>query len=304
MIDIKNIVKNKAKYQKVMLIHDESVSNTALRDVYELIKTDCIFNQMSVSNLDMQELMNGYKLVIFYMTGNSFLHLDINLDEFVNIFISTDTYVLPFFVDKNLKLSDNKDYLIIENKEIDFSLVVSIYFNRVFKAFQNVIFNTNERMEFLDIEINETKTNLVEILSSQNLDSEFIDLKIIKQTSLDMKRLPVLDFVLLTALELFLKSIKNKSLSMIDVYKVAQNDDKKINIYYEMMNNLALLEVLNLNFNCLINLIKITKEHILEILQYDCLEFDLDEILTNIREYAKTDEWLIGYMYFYDIFSD
>ncbi len=303
MIDIKNIVKTKAKYQKVMLLFDESVGNVEIKDVYELIKTDCIFNQMSVNNLDIQELMNGYKLIIYYMTGNSFLHLDFYIDEFVNIFVPTDAYVLPFFMDRKMSLSENKDYLIIENKDIDFSFVSSLYFNRVFKAFFNVLYNTEERIDFVNIDTNYLKTNIVEILNTQNFDGEFVDLKIIKQAEVEIEMLPVLDFVLLVALELFLKNIRNKSLSLIDVYKLAQNDDKKINIYYEMMNNFSLLEILNLNFNCLLNLIKISKEHILEILQYECGEFELEEILKIIRSYATNDEGLLGYMYFYDIFS-
>ena len=42
--EIKNIVQEKAKYQKVMVLFDENVSNIETQSIYQEIKDICIYN--------------------------------------------------------------------------------------------------------------------------------------------------------------------------------------------------------------------------------------------------------------------
>lgn len=321
MIDIKNIVLSKAKYQKVMLLYDDSVSGVETRDIYELIKKDCIYNEMNINNIDRQELMNGYKLVIFYMNGQSFLHLDFEKSDFINIFIPTDNYILPFvcdfkksignFIDTKVKTSNkenigfsNRNYLILKEKDTDVSVISSIYFNRVYTHICNLIYNTNCEISFDKFDGILFNKNIIDILNKEEKNLSFVDVEIVKQNNLDIIDVVLLDYILLSAFEVFVQAIKEKSLSMIDVYKVAQNNNDKINCFYEMMNNYALIERLNLNFNCLINIIRTNKENVLELISNNYEEDAVNKIIDSIKEFSKDADGLFGYMYFYNVFSE
>lgn len=318
MIDIKKIVINKAKYQKVMLLHDDSVSKVQTRDIYELIKKDCIYNEMNIDNINQQEIMNGYKLVIFYMSGQKFLNLDFKKDEFVNIFIPTDNYILPFVYDSAKcqekimggKLCNNMskgfsdgNYLILNSEDIDLTVFSSVYFNRVYTYISNLIYNTHSEINFDKFDNILFNKDIVDILNKEDNNLCFVDVEIIKQYNLNIRDLVLLDYILLVAFDVFVKAIKEKTLSMIDVYKVAQNDNDKINDFYEMMNNYDLIERLNLNFNCLTNIIKVNKENVLELITSSYEEEDVIKIIEAVRNFSKNNDGILSFMYFYNVFS-
>ena len=318
MIDIKKIVINKAKYQKVMLLYDDSVSRVETRDIYELIKKDCIYNEMNINNVDQQELMNGYKLVIFYMSGQKFLNFDLKKDEFVNIFIPTDNYILPFVYDNEKcrdkimsgRLSNNTskgfsdgNYLILNSEDIDLTVFSSVYFNRVYTYISDLIYHTHSEINFDKLDNILFNKNIVDILNKEDNNLRFVDVEIIKQNNLIIRDLVLLDYILLVAFVVFVKAIKDKTLSMIDVYKVAQNDNDKINHFYEMMNNYTLIERLNLNFNCLTNIIKANKENVLELITNSYEEEDVMKIIEAVRNFSKNCDGILGFMYFYNVFS-
>ena len=71
--EIKNIVETKAKYQKVMFLFDDNVSNIKIREIYEEIKGFCVYNQANIKELEKEELFNGYSLIIFHCSIDSFL---------------------------------------------------------------------------------------------------------------------------------------------------------------------------------------------------------------------------------------
>ncbi|MBR1988009.1 MAG: hypothetical protein IKA36_03105 [Clostridia bacterium] len=303
MYDIKNIIKKRARYQKVMLIYDDSVSEIETRDIYELIREDCIYNQSSVSILDKNELMNGYRLIIYYMRGENFLNLGIQTNEFVNVYIPNDKNILPFFIDDNFELSDKNDFLILNSIELDNAFLTSIYFNRVFNYLNNVIYNMEKLNIYDSIDMDKILQDPINVLKNERINTKFIDLMIIKQTGLYIELLPLLDFVLLVGFELFAKSIREKTFSMIDVYKVAQNDDKKINKYFDIMSNYSMLEVLNLNFHCVSNFIQTNKSYVLKLLIDNYTYEVVDNVIGCIKEFAKEDDGILGSMYFYNIFS-
>ena len=74
--ELKKIIEINAKYQKVMLLFDDSVSNVEIREVYDTIKQDCIYNQSNILELDDKEIFNGYKLIIYFCSADGFLKCD------------------------------------------------------------------------------------------------------------------------------------------------------------------------------------------------------------------------------------
>ena len=64
--DLLQIISNKAKYQKVLLIYDNTVSSLQINELYTNIKNLCIFNKMEINSIDENEYFNCYKMLIFY----------------------------------------------------------------------------------------------------------------------------------------------------------------------------------------------------------------------------------------------
>ena len=95
------IVNKYAKYQKVMVVYDNSVNNANLLQIYELIGANCVFNKLNMTIEDYSELNNGYKLLIFLCEADSFINFEFDVGEFINVFIPTDNAVLPFFLKGN-----------------------------------------------------------------------------------------------------------------------------------------------------------------------------------------------------------
>lgn len=303
LIDIKEIVIKKARYQKVMILYDESVTLNQIRDIYELIRNDCIYNQMETSKIDTKEIFNGYKLIIYYMTAESYVKLKFDKTEFINIMIAMGNYVLPFLIQEDMTINKREDFLILNNNFIGDSLTTSLYFNQVYRCFENVVYNLNENVEFFAFQSENIQTDFLQFMSKQNQNMKFLDVEILRETNLETSILPLLDYIILSALETFVVAVRKRTLSMVDVYKVAQNDEVRINKYYEMMNNVALLEIINMKFNYLVDLINQSKKQIYELNYEGFDKHTADFVIENIKEFAQKDNKILGYLYFYNVFE-
>ena len=58
--ELKKIVQQKAKFQKVMLIFDESVSNIEISEIYNEIKEFCVYNDNTRTFYDIETLVDNY----------------------------------------------------------------------------------------------------------------------------------------------------------------------------------------------------------------------------------------------------
>ena len=62
--EVKKIILQKAKFQKVMLLFDDSVSNFEIAEIYNEIKEFCVYNQSNISSLKEDEIFDGYRFFI------------------------------------------------------------------------------------------------------------------------------------------------------------------------------------------------------------------------------------------------
>ena len=262
---IYDVVEKYAKYQKVMLVFDEGVSCLKTTEVYNFIKDICIFNQCNCSELN-DEIFNGYKLLVFICSTDSFLKIKIKIDEFLNVFCPTDCNVLPFLVDTNNRINNSNNFVIVEKNVIDVSMVSSLIFNKFFNMMKNlntVDFDCVDKGVFLE------DLNFDVLPQFENLDEndEFIDVDILRKCSLNYKLLPVVDIILIDAFLIVFQAVKQQQLSLVDVYKSCREDYDKVDRFYAMINNENFASVIKLNFSFLTGLLVKYKSKI-----KDCLD--------------------------------
>ncbi len=303
---LKLIVEKHAKFQKVMLVFDENFSFTKLNEIYSAVKEICIFNKTEIEKLDENEIQNGYKLLIFACSANSFFKLNLNLDEFINVFLPADEKVLPFFVNCNFKslMSESncvceKNYIFL-NAGIDISIIYSYFFNTFYACMQGVLLNVGEPSIF-NSEIGFINQN--RMLEFLKFDGEFVDLKILKQMNLDYSFLPYLDQILLFAFSLLIGGIVQKRLTLVDVYKVAKNDCALINKFYAKVNNEAFFQIIKLNSHLIKNFLGFG---IKNLLNFELKKIDFNELnllIDKTKNFCKETDSLFVYLYLFNIFG-
>ena len=138
---IKNIIEQKAKFQKVMLLFDESSLTGEINNIYEEIRDICVFNKCDISLVDENEVFNGYRLIIYYCSADNYLKINFNKNEFINVYILQDNKVLPFVLDDINNFSSLDNHIILKSKQVDLRMLASIYLN-IFYNYFTFIFNS------------------------------------------------------------------------------------------------------------------------------------------------------------------
>ena len=300
--DIKDVVNTKAKYQKVLLVYDDTVSSLSLLKIYEQVKEICVFNKMYINDIDMSEINNGYKILIFCCSANNYLKANLNVKEFTNIFIPTDNYILPFFVQDNI-LSNQANFLILKGPELDMNIFVSCFFNKFYNYLKKLLTNLEINPDF-DFEIkNINQKKLIDLLLQS--DFEFEDLKIIKKCKLDLYCLPIVDYLLLFAFLFLFQAVHNQNLMMVDIYKVMKEDYANLDKFFALANNAAIIQILNINYLELASNTNNILKTIDRFLPFnEQFKFLNNEILEKIKNYAKNENSLLNFLYLFKIFGE
>ncbi len=301
--EIKNIVQSKAKYQKVMLLFDDSISNIVISEVYESIKETCVYNQMNIKNIDKNEIYNGYRLIIYFCKTDSFLKCDFNRAEFINVYIPQDGAILPFFLNNENHIISSEDYLFLDRSKVDLNSISSFYFNSFYNYFKNVKdglnigFLTNLNQEISHVNI----LNFIKQLPSETF---CVDVDILKHGNTAFKDLIFVDLVLIDAILTLITCVKNQNLMLVDVYKSAKEDDVMIEKFYKLYNNEIFTNIILLNYNCLYNYCLKTKQKILDLIMFYEIDYEkINSVIHDVKLYAKNSNDLIAYLYLFNIFS-
>ncbi len=302
--EIKNIIEAKAKYQKVMVLFDDYVSNLTIAEVYNEIKDICIYNQCKIDAVDEQELNNGYRLIIYLCGVDSFLRINFSTEEYINIFCPFDSAVLPYFLNQENYLSCAENYLILDESKIDIAVMSCVYFNQFFNYLKNLLSLNNTSFDVDLFNKNITGYNIIKILENINSESFFLDIDIIKSSNISYSDMILVDLLLIDAFLLLIVSIKNQTLSLVDVCKSAKEDIALIDKFFKSANNDSFVNLILLNFNCLYNLAIATKKKIVEsLIAFDVKTESVDDIINKIKNYAKKDAGICGYLYVYNLFG-
>lgn len=301
--ELRNIINLKAKYQKVMLLFDDNISNLEINKVYDSVKDLCIYNQINFKDLG-DEIFNGYRLIIYYCKVESFLKHSFDRAEFINVFLPKDDNILPYFLSHDNSLSNNEDYLIIENNNVDFSFLASVNFNMFYNYFYNLTIGKHIIPNIITAKQEITQNNIINQLSNLSSDMKFIDIDIVKSTKINYDKIILVDLIVLDAFLLLINAIKNKNITLVDVYKTAKEDFKLIDKFYKMYYDETFINLIILNYNCLYNYCVKTKDKIKELICYcDVEKQDVDDMIKQLKDYAQNSDGLTAYMYLYNIFG-
>lgn len=306
--NLRDIIDAKSKYQKVMLLYDDNVSNLDIANIFDTIKEVCIFNKLNINSEQerLNEVNDGYRTIIYLCSIDSFLTLKFDRNEFINIYLPMDNAILPYFLDKSYRNEKSvNDYLLLNKRIVDISLVFSVFFNKFYNYIKNLMYFQNSSIEF-NFEINELSSlNSIDIINKIEKDFEFIDIKIIAECEIDYQFLPVVDYLIITAFSLLIRSVHNHTLSMVDIYKSVKEDYALVEKFYAMANNELFINLINLNFNCINSFCEKCRVGILDRVSV-CEEFNetsIKEILVKLKDYFKNSQGLFAYLYLYDIFG-
>ena len=296
------LVEKHAKYQKVMLIYDDSVSNIITSEIYNKIKEICIFNQCKDSELN-NEIFNGYKMLVFVCSSDSFLNLNVNIDEFLNVFCSTDGNVFPFLINLNNKVNKNENYIITNKNVLDVSMMSSLIFNKFFNLIKNLncidLGLADRNFCIDDIELEQTFK-----LENINENDEFVDLDILRKCALNYKSLPVIDMILIDAFLVVFQGIKQQQLSLVDIYKSCKEDYDKVDKFYALFENENFSSVVKLNFSFLTGLLLKYKSKIKDCLDVVELgENEIQDVIIKVKDYCKNNNSILSYLYLFNVFG-
>lgn len=296
-----NIIESHAKYQKIMIIYDNSVSNTLIDEIYFKIRDNCVFNKCNIKE-DLNIIYDGYKLLIFLCSTDSYLKLNLRLDEFVCVFMPTDDEMLPYFLNKENSISQQPNFLFIKRGAADAKVIPSVYFNQFYNYINQLIFMQGSSVQFNFQDFSITQKSLINILKSLPADFKFYDIEIIRRTNLTYNQLPLLDYVLICALCCFIRAVQSNSLALVDVYKLAGDNYDIVNKYYAMANGGLVVNVVGLNAHCLLITANKTREKILQNISYYSKQ-EVEEVINCVKNYAKTEDGLLSYLYLYNLFD-
>ena len=301
--ELKNIIDSHAKYQKVMLLYDDTVSNAEIMEIYNTLKGLCVYNHAHISQYDPLELNNGYRALIIKANADSVLSLNIDYNEFVTVFIPTDRMILPYVLTHDDKINLNDNAVIQTKNNVDINAWSSIYFNQ-FLNYLHSLFTLNEN-SFLLLGDDDVNTNILSKLETLPEDLEFFDIKILKNIGIEYKYLCLIDIIVINAFLVMISSIRNKSLVLVDTYKASGQNCVLIDKFFAMAYDKTFIDIINLNYHSLYNFCDKIKSKILPLIDMSDIDITMiEQVIAKIKDYTKnTDDKLLSYLYLYNVFG-
>lgn len=300
---IKKIVKEKAKFQKVMLLTDSSSSNSLTNLISNEIKEFCVFNILNIG-ADLSEIYNGYKMLIIICSTNSFLQSNIRVSEFFCVYLPTDEYILPYFLNEANSINQTDCTLFLKTSSLDVSVYTSFLFNRFYNFLFDLLYTQTSEIEF-DFNVGDiTQKNILNEIKKLLAHWDLIDIDIIKKCNINFQDLCLVDYLLISSFNIVITAIKNKAYELVDVYKSVRENYALIDKFYAMANNQLFKNLITLNFNKLNLACDKTKQTIFEFLKYHVISNEhVTEIIEKIKNYCRTSDSILSYLYLYNVFG-
>lgn len=302
--NVYSIIIDRAKYQKIMIVYDDYTSSLLINDLYSRVKGVCIFNKSHINNLDIHELNNGYKLIVYLCLEESYLKRKFEVEEFINVFCLQDKNIVPFLIGDKSTLLSGENYLLLERKTVDACLISSISCNRFVEYFQNLLNCDDADEKYINFENNKINFNLELLISNISSNMNFYDYEILVKSNLDCKSVVLIDLILIDAFMVLLNAVKTQSLMIVDVYKSGKEDMALIDKCYSIIGNDVIKNVILLNYSDLWEFCSKTKQNILSCVGiFNYTKNDFQKSFDLVKSYLKQNDNILSILYIYNIFG-
>lgn len=302
--EIRNLVESRAKFQKIMLLFDDNVSNLQIAEIYNSVKDLCIFNKSNIKDIDDAELNNGYRMVFFVCEVESFLKFNISTDEVINVFCPLDNVILPYYLNGNFVKNNQESFTIVSNGNIDVNVLTSVSVNSFIYYLKNIISQNKPLVDLSYLSKEITHKNILTCIDDVNDDVVFFDVQILKKYNLQYEKLVLLDLIMIDAFLLFIESVGTKNFSMVDVYKTTKEEYDLIDKFYALFKDDSVKNIILLNYNYLFKYGTLVKEKIINCLTVcDFSQQDVLDIVEIFRDFSKNQNDIFAYLYLFNIFG-
>ena len=250
------------------------------------------------------EIFDGYRLVIYLTLVDNFLKCKFDRSEFINVYIPKDGAMLPYFLSTDNKLNNDENFLLADNLKIDLSMISSVYFNKFYNYFRNLMLGETFYFDFNFSTMEITQSNVLNLINQLDMETKFLDVEILREQNIEYGLIVFVDLMIIDAILLLITSIKNQNFMLVDVYKSAKEDCEMIEKFYKLYNNDVFINLVQLNYNCLYNYCVKTKEKIIEFAKFFKIDTtQVASLLNQIKIFSKNDNDIMAYLYLYNIFN-
>jgi hypothetical protein len=156
----------------------------------------------------------------------------------------------------------------------------------------------------LNFEENLNIFSLVNNLNKIEKPYHFTDLEILNNININYNEFMLLHLILVNAFLTFITEIKNNIPSIIDAYKLAKQNFNLIDKCYATFFNDSIYNSVVLNYNSIQDAYIKTKNKILGLISLNNTPtINLDKIIAKIKEYLKTSDSKLNFLYFFNVFG-
>lgn len=293
---IKEIVLNKARYQKVVVLIDANTDLDFLAQLEKQIKKETVYFCLNLdieNHLDIQKtLCDGTRCVVSCLSDYNYLKLSTIFDFNIT--------TIDVFEDKmfTMRLKNYKDYYLFYNTNklsIEDQLLICNYL--IEWKWQNLIASKNYREE---------EKVLLSIFNRKDIMecNQFYNLEISKELiGIDCKYFQSYLFIRIMAIKYLFLAFLESSQMMIDVYKSYSDNLDQVNYVYKLYKD----ERVNFLFkNCnklMLDFINILLSNFS--VNFNITKTETNNLLKNIKIKAKNikKDNLLKYCFLYGIFE-
>ena len=296
--ELKEVVSQYAKYQKVLLVYSGLASNDDIDAIYNEIKGLVIFNKVQIDLFNEDLAGDGYRMIIFLTTGDDMLKVKYNSIDYINVYIPINNEILPFYH----LINNNEGYILFKNNDID----VSVYCFLAFHKAINEIFSLKDAklICWTGDEVSFSLQDSIELLNANVDKIQDFDIEILIKSGLDYSKLCIVELIILNSYKKLVFDIQNNKLSMVDVYKFHKDDVEIVDRLYKTFSNENFLKLIKLNAGKLLKNIEMAKDKILFLINAETFEDDLrvDDLVEKIKIFCVANDD-INELYLYNAFN-
>lgn len=291
---------NIAKYQKVVLVYDNSTNVELVKEMRTQFEKYTVFFAVSIDNPILPSfILEDTKCVIDYVELQNFFKLFNMLDDNITLVSLAVKEIYPRLTDKINHSLFVKGF---SKNVIDLFFVINVMTENFVRAkMNNQPFEIGlfEKVLHYFLHKEYSKYAFAKLIFDMPKEINFgfdvaSELKCCKSASIYL-------YLRLCAIDCLFQTFQNGILGQIDVYKIYQNDEEKINLCYRLLNNEKMIFVLKNQCKCVVEKISLilNKIKLKNKININKIKIELKNLKNNAKNINSDN--LLKYCYLYNI---